>query len=171
MARRGLLPVPGRLQVIISSLKTFRSVLAMRWWHLFQAAGLTSRLRHEVTEKKEKLNHKERKKVKRHQSFQTSFGYSLSGPREGGGGTGGGGGGTIQPSSNLWNSSRSPLKNNNNIIIRRIMYLYYALINALSAHAIHINLNMIFSGRAQSYQNNLHQISYGKTNKHTCGTW
>ena len=25
-----------------------------------------------------------------------------------------------------------------------IMYIYYALINALSAHMIHINLNMIF---------------------------
>ena len=29
-----------------------------------------------------------------------------------------------------------------NIIL--IMYIYYALINALSAHMIHINLNMIF---------------------------
>ena len=30
------------------------------------------------------------------------------------------------------------------IIIIIIMYIYYALINALSAHMIHINLNMIF---------------------------
>ena len=29
-------------------------------------------------------------------------------------------------------------------IIIIIMYIYYALINALSAHMIHINLNMIF---------------------------
>ena len=37
-------------------------------------------------------------------------------------------------------------KNNNNniIIIIIIMYSYHALINALSAHMIHINLNMIF---------------------------
>ena len=30
------------------------------------------------------------------------------------------------------------------IIIIIIMYIYHALINALSAHMIHINLNMIF---------------------------
>ena len=30
------------------------------------------------------------------------------------------------------------------IIIIIIMYIYHALINALSAHVIHINLNMIF---------------------------
>ena len=29
-------------------------------------------------------------------------------------------------------------------ILLIIMYIYYALINALSAHMIHINLNMIF---------------------------
>ena len=29
-------------------------------------------------------------------------------------------------------------------IIRIIMYIYHALINALSTHMIHINLNMIF---------------------------
>ena len=29
-------------------------------------------------------------------------------------------------------------------ILLLIMYIYYALINALSAHTIHINLNMIF---------------------------
>ena len=32
----------------------------------------------------------------------------------------------------------------NGIIIIIIMYIYHALINALSAHMIHINLNMIF---------------------------
>ena len=31
------------------------------------------------------------------------------------------------------------------IIIIIIMYIYYALINALSAHMIHINLNMILN--------------------------
>ena len=30
------------------------------------------------------------------------------------------------------------------VIIIIIMYIYHALINALSAHMIHINLNMIF---------------------------
>ena len=30
------------------------------------------------------------------------------------------------------------------LIIIIIMYIYHALINALSAHMIHINLNMIF---------------------------
>ena len=30
------------------------------------------------------------------------------------------------------------------IIIIIIMYIYHSLINALSAHMIHINLNMIF---------------------------
>ena len=44
------------------------------------------------------------------------------------------------------------------------MYIYYALINTLIAHMIHINLNMIFTCRAQSYQNNLHKVLYGKTN-------
>ena len=30
-----------------------------------------------------------------------------------------------------------------------IMYIYHALINALSAHMIHINLNMIFYTRVE----------------------
>ena len=48
------------------------------------------------------------------------------------------------------------------------MYIYQALINALSAHMIHINLNdILYTCRAESYQNNLHKILYGKTNKHT----
>ena len=54
------------------------------------------------------------------------------------------------------------------MIIIIIMYIYQALTNALSAHMIHINLNMIFyTYKAQSYQNNLHKILYGKTNTHT----
>ena len=35
------------------------------------------------------------------------------------------------------------------IIIIIIMYIYHALINALSAHMIHINLNMIFYTHAE----------------------
>ena len=53
----------------------------------------------------------------------------------------------------------------NKIII--IMYIYHALINALSAHIIHINLNVIFYTYAQSYQNNLHKVLYGHTHTQT----
>ena len=46
------------------------------------------------------------------------------------------------------------------------MYIYHALINALSAHMIHINLNMIFCTHVkQSYQNNLHKVLFKKTKK------
>ena len=46
------------------------------------------------------------------------------------------------------------------------MFIYYALINALSARMIHINLNMIFYTRgAESYQNNLHKALYKKKKK------
>ena len=50
------------------------------------------------------------------------------------------------------------------------MYIYHALINALSAHTIHINLNMIlyiYTRRAQSYQNNLHKVLDAHTHTHT----
>ena len=42
------------------------------------------------------------------------------------------------------------------------MYIYHALINALSAHMIHINLNMIFCTHVEhsSYQNNLHKVLF-----------
>ena len=43
------------------------------------------------------------------------------------------------------------------------MYIYHALINALSAHSIHINLNMIlglYTCRAQPHQNSLHKVLY-----------
>ena len=50
------------------------------------------------------------------------------------------------------------------LIIVIIMYICPALINTLSAHMIHINLNTIVN-RAQPYQNNLHKVLYGKTNK------
>ena len=41
-----------------------------------------------------------------------------------------------------------------------IMYIYHALINALSAHMIHINLNMIFCTHAEHgpTKNNLHKV-------------
>ena len=35
-----------------------------------------------------------------------------------------------------------------------IMYIYHALINALSAHMIHINLNMIFNTHILKYHDN-----------------
>ena len=47
------------------------------------------------------------------------------------------------------------------------MYIYHVIINALSAHMIHINLNTIFYTHVeQSYQNNLHKVLYGNT--HAC---
>ena len=47
------------------------------------------------------------------------------------------------------------------------MYIYHALITALSTHMVHINLNTIFYIHVeQSYQNNLHKVLYGK-NTHT----
>ena len=43
-----------------------------------------------------------------------------------------------------------------------ITYIYHALINALSAHIIHMNLNMIFYTHVEHSptQNNLHKILY-----------
>ena len=46
------------------------------------------------------------------------------------------------------------------------MYIYRALINTLRAHMIHINLNTIYTRRAQSYQNNLHKV-YGNMHART----
>ena len=53
-----------------------------------------------------------------------------------------------------------------NIIIIIIMYIYYALINALSAHMIHINLNMIFYTHVEHSptKNNLYKVLYKKQN-------
>ena len=47
------------------------------------------------------------------------------------------------------------------------MYIYHALVNALSAHMIPINLkyDILYTRREQSIQNYLHKILYGKTNK------
>ena len=42
------------------------------------------------------------------------------------------------------NKQASKAKKQTIIIIVVIMYIYHALINALSTHMIHINLNMIF---------------------------
>ena len=40
-----------------------------------------------------------------------------------------------------------------------IMYIYHALTNAMSAHTIYINLNMIFYTHIeQSYQSNLNKV-------------
>ena len=47
------------------------------------------------------------------------------------------------------------------LIIIIIMYIYHALINALSAHMIHINLNVIFYTHVKHvYQNNLHKVLF-----------
>ena len=52
-----------------------------------------------------------------------------------------------------------------------IMYIYRALINALIAHIIHINLNMIFYTHVEHspIENSLHKVVYGNTHidKHT----
>ena len=50
-----------------------------------------------------------------------------------------------------------------------IMYIYYALINALSAHMIHINLNMILYTHVEHSPTKTICIKYytGKTNTHT----
>ena len=49
------------------------------------------------------------------------------------------------------------------------MYIYYVLINTLSTHMIYVNYDILYTCRAQSYQNNLHKVLYGKTNT-TCGS-
>ena len=50
-----------------------------------------------------------------------------------------------------------------------IMYIYHALINALSAHMIHINLNMIFYTHVEHspIKNNLLKVFYGNTHTYT----
>ena len=53
------------------------------------------------------------------------------------------------------------------VIIITIIYNYHAVINALSARLIHINLNILDTRRAQSYQNYLHKVLYGNTHTHT----
>ena len=55
------------------------------------------------------------------------------------------------------------------IIIIIIMYIYHALINALSAHIIHINLHMIFCTHVEHspIKNNLHNDTETHTQTHT----
>ena len=51
-----------------------------------------------------------------------------------------------------------------------IMYIYHSLTNALSAHMIHINLNMIFYTHAEHGPTEtiyIKSLLYGKTNKYT----
>ena len=48
-----------------------------------------------------------------------------------------------------------------------MMYIYHALINALGAPMIHIILNIPYTCRAQSYQNNLRKVLYAHTHTHT----
>ena len=59
------------------------------------------------------------------------------------------------------------------------MYIYHALINALSAHMIHINLNMIFYTHVEHSPTKTIYIKYyiiikknlkSTTNTHTLGT-
>ena len=49
------------------------------------------------------------------------------------------------------------------------MYVYRALINALSAHGIHVNLNMIYYTHVEHspVKSNLHKVLYGNTHTHT----
>ena len=50
-----------------------------------------------------------------------------------------------------------------------IMYIYRALINALSTHMIHVNLKMMFYTHVEQspIRNNLHKVLYGNTHTHT----
>ena len=52
------------------------------------------------------------------------------------------------------------------VVIIVIMYIYHALINALSAHMIHINLNTIFYAHVErSPTETIYIKYYTKTNK------
>ena len=54
------------------------------------------------------------------------------------------------------------------IIIIIIMYIYHALINALSAHMIHVNLNMIFYTHVEhSPTKTIYIRYYMETHTHT----
>ena len=56
------------------------------------------------------------------------------------------------------------------------MYIYHVLINALSTHMIHINLNMIFYTHAEhnpsthTKTDNLHKVLYKTKQKHALHT-
>ena len=47
------------------------------------------------------------------------------------------------------------------------MYIYHALINTLSTHMIHINLNTIFYTHTEHSPTKTIYILYGKTSTHT----
>ena len=51
------------------------------------------------------------------------------------------------------------------IIKKKIMYIYHALINALSAHMIHINLNTLYTSKAPTIT--IYIRYYMETHKHT----
>ena len=70
----------------------------------------------------------------------------------------------------LWRSPSAVCVTWKSNLVILIMYIYHALINALSAHIMHINLNAIYVRRGQSYQNNLPKALYGNTHTHayTC---
>ena len=54
------------------------------------------------------------------------------------------------------------------VVLTIIMDMYHVLINTLSTHMMHTNLNTIFYTRVeQSYQNNIHKVLYGKKQTHT----
>ena len=57
-----------------------------------------------------------------------------------------------------------------NIMIIIIMYIYHALINALSAHMIHINLNMIFYTHVKHSPTKTIYIKYYREKKTWCLT-
>ena len=77
---------------------------------------------------------------------------------------------STQPMLSTQNPNQGPVSGLLSLpVIIVIMYIYHALINALSAHMIHINLNTVFytyTHRAQSYQNSqasdLISMFYGK---------
>ena len=54
------------------------------------------------------------------------------------------------------------------IIIIIMVYIYHALINALNAHILHINLNTIFYTEIEDSpnRNNLHKALYAGTHTH-----
>ena len=58
---------------------------------------------------------------------------------------------------------------NSVLLIIIIMYIYCALINALSTHIIHTNLDTIFYTHVEHspIKNNLHKVLYGNTHTHT----
>ena len=59
----------------------------------------------------------------------------------------------------------TPADNSKHLIIIIIMYIYHALINALSARMIHINLNMIFYIHVEHSPTKTIYIKYYKIKK------